>query len=332
MKAFLLLLSFILYAGPVTAEPAVAKFSLFPRKPINTAKLGVNAFANDQRFGSVGSQLREVKRTLRLRYIRVLFAWNDQVQPSKNSAINFSFYDEIANNIPRGVNALIIMTGLPSWMSNSSNWIGGEPRKTFAELWVKQILARYGKKARVAGFQLWNEPNDSNNPDNDTLALTNSPENYIELAALVNSYMNSLAPRKKLVSAATTAINQNYPETLQYNESLRDGGVQSLVDVYAFHYYGSHYETLLLPGGVGDFLNSLDDPLWITEIGEKGVNKQRAYMERTFPLLLELIPGIKRAYYYQFTESTPANSTYGLRNLTPGFTVSDLYIWLRDRR
>ena len=69
----------------------------------------------------------------------------------------------------------------------------------------------------------------------------------------------------------------------------------------------------------------------MTETGAQGVNKQLEYAERIFAFLKSKMPGIARLYIYQFTESTPSTNTYGLRNLTPGFFVSDLYIKLRDR-
>jgi hypothetical protein len=87
---------------------------LLPRKPINLSKLGLNAFVNDTQFGSIKSQLAEVKSRLGVKYIRILFAWNDDVQATRSSAINYSFYDDIAKSIPTGVSALVILTGMPT--------------------------------------------------------------------------------------------------------------------------------------------------------------------------------------------------------------------------
>jgi hypothetical protein len=79
-------------------------------------------------------------------------------------------------------------------------------------------------------------------------------------------------------------------------------------------------------------MNQINKPIWITESGAQGINSQLAYGQRTWPLLRETVAKIARIYIYQFTESTDAQTTYGLKNLTPGLTVSDLYINLRDRR
>jgi len=114
-----------------------------PRKDIDPKRIGVNCFFNDGRFGSFSSQNSEIKDTLKLRFIRILMAWNDQVQPTPSSDPNFSFYDEVISNIPSGVDVLVVLTDVPSWMSDQANWVAGNPRTTFVEQWVKKVVDRY---------------------------------------------------------------------------------------------------------------------------------------------------------------------------------------------
>lgn len=321
------------YATPPSAEISTrAVDDIFtPRQPIPYSLLGVNAFANESRFGTVRAQLREVKSTLGIKKVRVLFAWNDQVQPTPNSKPNFTLYDQIVNSLPAGTQALVILTGAPSWMKDPKNWFGGNPRATFAELWVKKVATRYAKKGRVVAFQIWNEPNNPDFKENVTIDVLTKPENFVELVAFANTAVKTVAPRKLVVSGATTAIAQNFPSTLDYNKALVTGGLLSFIDIYAIHFYGKSIERVLLPGGVASFVNSLTKPVWVTETGAQGVNNQLEYAERIFAFLTANMPGIVRLYIYQFTESTPAATTYGLRNLTPGASVSDLYLNLRDR-
>lgn len=302
---------------------------LTPKKNLSRSTLAVNAFANDSRFGGIKAQYKEVKAVLKLKHVRVLFAWNDQIQPSPSSSQFFGFYDEIARSLPSGVDALVVLTGLPSWMKDSKNWINGNPRETFVKKWVEPVVDRYKRNSRIAGFQIWNEPNMLANPDNTTLDIADSPENYVELLAFADSYIKDKAPKKKVVNAATTAINQNYPDTLNYNKALVDSGMLLITDVFAFHYYGKSVEQMILGGG-RDFIRNINKPIWVTESGEKGTLKQKEYAQRIFPFLLDLSSQVKRVYIYQFTEATPADSTYGLKNLTPGRVLSDLYIYLRD--
>lgn len=302
-----------------------------PRKEIDASRLGVNAFVNDGRFGTPATQFREVRDTLGLRWVRVLFNWDDNVQPTPGSSLNLSFYDDIVAALPDGVAAIVVLTGTPSWMADPANWRGGNPRRTFVESFVEPVVRRYGRAGRIEGFQIWNEPNMASNRSNAVLSLDQSAENYVELLMMASNVVRAEAPGKLVVSAATTAINQNYPETLNYNRRMRDAGLQSVADVYAVHYYGRQFENVLQDGGVADYLNGLDRAIWVTESGAQGVNEQLAYGEQVWPFLQDEIPGIQRIYVYQFTEASDPGTTYGLRNLSPELPVSDLYIFLRDR-
>jgi hypothetical protein len=301
-----------------------------PRKDIDTSILGVNAFASDARFGSPATQLNEVKNTLKLKYVRLLFAWTDAVQASPSASPNFSFYDQLAASIPSGVDALVVLTGLPSWMSDEANWAGGNPRTTFVDSWVKKVAKRYGGNGRIVGFQIFNEPNMTANPENGVLGIDSSPENYVEMLGRAFSAIRDVAPGKLVVNAATTAINQNYPDSLDYNRALRDSGAEQFLDRWAIHYYGSQYENVVRGSGVADVLNSLGKPIWVTESGAQGIGQQLEYGERTWPFLKEEIPGIQRIYQYQFAEPTDPTVTYGLKNLS-STPASDLYVFLRDR-
>ncbi len=302
-----------------------------PRRSIDTSRLGVNAFVNDGRFGSIGTQFSEVKNVLRLNFVRVLFNWDDNVQPSPNANPNFSFYDDIINGLAPGLDALIVVTGVPSWMADSSDWVNGNPRTTFVDRWVAKVAERYGSHPQVIGLEVWNEPNMTSNSQNVLMGLAASAENCVELLTLANNTIRTFAPSKLIIGSATTAINQNFSETLDYNRSLQAAGAENFVDVWGVHYYGKQYENLVRDDGVADFLNSLSKPVWVTESGAQGVNSQLAYGEEVWPYLIEKVPGIARIYVYQFTEATPADVTYGLRNLTEGLLVSDLYVHLRDR-
>lgn len=327
---FSLVCLFFIFIGcnSSAVKDAIDLIDGIPRKDIDTSRLGVNAFASDARFGSSAQQLQEVKNVLRLNKIRILFAWTSAVQASKNSAPDFSFYDEIVNSIPDGVDALVVLASLPSWMANSANWIEGNPRTTFVDLWVKKVAQRYKNNPKIIGYEIWNEPNMVANPENITLGIATEPANYIEMLARANNAIESIDRSKLVVAAATTSIVQNYPETLEYNRAMRDAGLQNFADIVAVHYYGKQYENFIKEGGVEDYLNGLSKPIWVTESGEQGVEEQLGYGEEVWPLLLDRVPGVERIYQYQFTDATPSANSYGMKTLD---AVSDLYIFLRDR-
>lgn len=298
------------------------------RKQIDYSRLGVNTFGSDSRFGSPQEQFMEVANTLNLKRVRILLNWSDGVQGSPQSELNLSYYDELISSVPQGVEILAVATALPSWMGNPANWINGNPRETFVKQFFSKLVARY---QRVSAWQLWNEPNMASNPDNSTLGIQASPANYVEMLAFGSNAVSENAPGKLLLNAATTSINQNFPETLDYNRGMREAGAQSFVSAWAIHYYGKQYENVIRSGGVADFLNGLGKPIWVTESGAQGVNSQLAYGETTWPFLSDKINAVDRIYIYQFAEATPSASTYGLRNLDSDAQLSDLYINLRDR-
>jgi hypothetical protein len=301
-----------------------------PEKDIDRSKLAVNAFFNDQRFGSIPEQFAEIQTALGINHVRVLLAWDDNVQPTPSSPPNFSFYDDILGSIPPGVDALVIMTGVPSWMSNPANWIEGNPRRTFAEQWVKPVTERYGDLRRISAWQIWNEPNQPERPDNVALDLGNSPTNFVELVSLSYDVCKASAPNTLVVNGSTTAINQNFPGSLDYNRALRDAGLFKVIDVFGMHYYGRQFENVVRSNGVADFLSSVPLRIWVTESGAQGVGEQKKYVRQVWPYLSEKVPTIDRFYYYQMYESSDPKTTYALRNLSTSQALSDLYLYIRD--
>lgn len=298
------------------------------RKPIDVTRMGVNAFGGDQEFGTVCEQYREVKNILGLRFVRVLFEWNDAVQQTADSEIFWGFTDEIIRCLPDGVDALVVVNGMPFWMYDAAYWPNGDPRAAWVERWFRKVVRRYGAEPRIVGFQVWNEPNVVENSDNQTLGFED-PTLYVEMLARAYSVSKDLAPGKLVLNAATTAVAQNYSVVLDYNKAMRDAGALNYVDRWAIHYYGKQFENLVR--GVDGFLNDLGTPIWVTESGEQGVNNQLGYVEEVWPFLQERVPAIERFYYYEFTSNESPEESFGLRTLDPEYPVSDLYIHLKER-
>lgn len=299
------------------------------RKPIDRSLVAVNNFFVDSVFGTKNQQYNDITNNLGIKRIRVLFAWTDDVQPTPGSAPNYSFYDDIVSNAPADAELLVVVTHAPSWMTNSANWIDGSARKTWIESWFKPTVARYKDTAVIKAFEIFNEPDLITLPGDAALELT-TPSNYFEI--LQNGYTSGkrIAPNKQFIMAATTSIQRDFPNVLRYNKELKNLGAESFTDFWNVHYYATSYESVVTSSGVGDFLNGLSKQVWVTESGEKGPNNQLAYVETTWPFLKEEIPSIQRFYYYQYGETGPLQTNFGLRTTDPSFPVSDFYIFLRD--
>ncbi len=299
------------------------------RKPIDVARTGVNNFFVDRQFGSVPQQFDEIKNTLGLKFVRVLFAWTDSVQRSPNVEPGFGLFDQILDNVPPGVDVLIVLSHTPSWMANPANWIDGDPRKTWVEKWVRPVLNRYKGRGGIVGWEVWNEPDIVTVPSDGALQLT-EPENYVAMLRLASAVIRSVDPGRLVVIAATQSIQVQFPTRFNYNKEMRDLGAQELGDIWNIHYYGTSFESIVASGGIGDFLNGLGMPIWITESGETGPNEQLAYVETAWPFLREQVPAIDRIYYFEFGSTAALDNNFGLRTTDASFPVSDLYIFLRD--
>jgi len=301
------------------------------RRQIDVSRTGLNNFFVDPQFGNIPQQFSDIRDNLGIRSIRVLMAWSNEVQGSPGDAAFYGFYDAIINSIPAGVDVVVVLAHAPDWMGNSANWtVNGNPRDTWIENWLRPTVSRYAGNGRIVGWEVWNEPDLFVLPSDPVFGL-DAPENYIQLLASGSSIIRSVDPGSLVLNAATESINQDFPNNLNYNRSLVDLGALDFVDVYNVHYYGTSFERLILDGGVADFLNGLGKRIWITESGENGPNNQLAYVEEVWPFLRDNISQLERIYYFQYGETVPLETNFGLRNTSSDFPLSDLYIHLQDR-
>ncbi len=297
------------------------------RQSIDRSRTGVNNFFVNREFGSIPEQYSEIQGTLGLNFVRILIAWTNEVQPTPDAEPFYGFFDEIIESVPPGVDILITVAHTPDWMADPANWIGGNPRATWIERWLRPTVERYAGRPGVLAWQVWNEPDNTVVASDTALELTD-PANYFELLALGSEVIRRTDPTRLLVLAATRSIQQGSGTNLDYNKDLQNLGAESLVDIWAIHYYGEQFEQVVRGGGVADFVNSLRPPVWVTESGEMGPDGQLAYVETVWPFLDEEFPGkIQRFYYYQYGETGPPDGNFGLRMNGPVF-ISDLYAFL----
>jgi len=329
-----------LFAVSVEAEDKVINNNVKGREPFSLVDilplgrlshrtLGLNAFANERVFGSIRSQYREAVNVLKIPRVRILFSWNDQIQANSDAPPFWGFYDEIIRSLPRGSRAIIVVTGLPSWARNK-----GDPlyrQSLFLNDWFRKVLSRYGRISSIEGFQLWNEPNDKNNLDNEFLGFSDNPEQFVRFTQSGRLIQENFNIRTKLISAAPTSIIQNFPQTANYFKSMLDSGLQDTVDIISLHFYGESIERLLATNIITAQILRLTKPLWITESGIKGADNQEQYARRLWPYLFSIFPSLKRIYIYQFTDSLPSDQTFGIRSGSDGKTYSGLYYYLRNQ-
>lgn len=330
MRCLVLSLILLSFLSVGRADELPQRFIEFlPRKEIDLSTLALNAFSNQSVFGSPSQQFKEIRKTLRITRVRLLFAWTEAVQPSPSSSISHGFNNDLIRSLPRGMKAIVVLANMPGWMADRKNWIGGDPVRTYYRRWIKPVVRRFRRKRKIEGFQIFNEPDSSSFLASQVLGTDVSPQRYIDLLKRAHRFI-SRRTKKKVIGAATTSIFQNFPETLEYNQSLRDLGIQRYLDVYAIHIYGTSMERYYL--GIDAFLHSLSTALWVTESGKQGADEQLNYVERVWPFMAEEVPAIERFYYYRYAEDGGSSSTFGLKNTSSTMPLSDLYIHVRGRR
>jgi hypothetical protein len=92
-----------------TVKDAIDLADGVDRKQIEYSKLGVNAFANDFRFGGPSHQFDEVRSTLRIKRVRILMNWDDAVQASPQQEPNLAPYPLTSRF------SQLLLHSLPGW-------------------------------------------------------------------------------------------------------------------------------------------------------------------------------------------------------------------------
>jgi Glycosyl hydrolase catalytic core len=285
-------------------------------------KLGVqNEFVANPK-GDPAAQGADIRTTLSLRHVRTSFFFDEGFLPSEGASPDFSRFDTILASIPADSDLLPILAYAPHWLANRADW-----KDVFVARYVVPVLDRYGSDARIAGWEIWNEPDGfCNGRVAPPGVLDCSPGDYVDLVARVVPEIRrrSGAP---IIGAATTSINQSFPRHLDFNKSMVSAGLLPLIDVYNFHWYGEQLEKLTF-GGIANFLNGTGRRVWCTETGEQGSTKQLQHAEDVFPALDDDIDRLDRIYVFTYFDGASSANTYGL--VSSEGIESNLYQFLRD--
>lgn len=299
-----------------------------PKKEIEKDRVAVNNFFNLPICGDISKQY-ELIRNLGIKTVRVLFAWSDGVQPRPNDDLNFSFYDSIVQNCPDDIQLLPVVSHTPSWFLNEVS--STETIDYWLTSWFEKVVKRYAGNSKIIGYEVWNEPDVSVCFSNSNLCLE-FPERYIELLRKAKEYIRQTDNTKLCVMAATTSIQKRHGLALEYNQDLLQLGIEQYTDLWNIHLYGEHFEELLKDDGLVDFLKSIKRPIWLTETGCVGHQKQLEYFRKVYSFMMTYTK-VEKLFYYILTDSDSPDQTYGLvtrRTEKEGMKFSDLYHFLLE--
>ena len=144
-------------------------------------KLGVqNEFVANPK-GDPPAQGNDIRSTLGLRHIRTSFFFDEGFLPSEGAAPDFARFDTILASIPPGTDLLPILAYAPQWLAGRADW-----KDVFISRYVIPVLDRYGNDPRIAGWEIWNEPDAfCNGRVAPAGVLDCSPQDYVDLVQRV---------------------------------------------------------------------------------------------------------------------------------------------------
>jgi hypothetical protein len=292
--------------------------------PIPREMLGVqNEFVGNPK-GDPAAQGADIRFTLNLRHIRTSFTFDEGFLPSEGASPNFARFDTNLAAVPPDANLLPILAYAPQWLAHRADW-----KEVFVARYVIPVLDRYGNDPRIAGWEIWNEPDAfCNGHVAPPGVLDCSPADYVDLVARVAPEIRKRTGAP-IVGAASTSINQSFPGHFDYNKDMVGAGLLNHIDVYNFHWYGEQLEKLTF-GGIADFLNGTGKAVWCTESGERGSTNQLGHANDVFAELNNEIDRLDRIYIFTYFDGEPPSTTYGL--VASDGTESDLYQFLREHQ
>lgn len=321
--AVILLTAVCAFGGGCGGKADILKDLLFGNGgSIKRELLGIGDELTLSPKGNAGSQAADIRFTLRLQHVRTTFFFDESFLASEASSPDFSRFDEIVNALPDGLDLLPILAYAPQWLANRADW-----KTVFVNRYVIPVVERYANRPRIAGWEIWNEPNNFCNGGGSTPAgvLDCTADDYVDLVKLVSPVIRARTSAP-IVGAASLPINTNFPNNLDFNRRMVSLGILPFIDVYNFHWYSEQLERLAL--GIKDFLDGTGKPLWCTESGIQGSTRQLGFAQDVFPTLDQNLGRLDRIYIFTYFDNQPPDSAFGL--VANNGNESDLYQFLRD--
>lgn len=206
--------------------------------PFTSLTYGVQAFLWWD-SGHVGMRLDQIRQMV-FSHVKQIFAWEDiEARPG---AIDLSRAEEILHEIERRDLKLVVrLSDVPDWAhpdaagTKDVDFLDAPPDPAFMDEWARYCGAIATQFAgRIAGYQIWNEPNLTREwggrPPN--------AEEYVELLRVCSEAIRAADPAAVIISAGLaptgTCCEQARPDDL-YLQEMYDAGFQQYVDVVGMH-------------------------------------------------------------------------------------------------
>jgi Glycosyl hydrolases family 39 len=254
-----------------------------------------------------------------------------QLEPQRG-VWDFSLLDRYVELAERRQQDVLLTLGQsPAWATKNANelsyyGLGSVYGPSSIDDWrnmVKVIATRY--RGRIDGYEIWNEPNDSNFGK-----LT--VQELFDLTKVASEEIRSIDPAAKVVSIA--------PYSVGYLDAYLATGAADYVDIIAYHYYSASPENMLAELSNVRFTledYSVNKPIWLTEGGSGDETQGEAATADALLRwnLVAMAGGMQRAFWYTWGPAfNLAGSTIKLGSWEPNaafVALADMQQRIRGR-
>ena len=233
----LIFLALILYAadnnhGPVattpTARPTDLGAALITRRSFPSLSYGIQVFV----WWNSGLRSRDLERVrlMRFVYIKQIIDWND-VKAGPDQQYNWINADLVVGETAyRGIKLIARISKPPYWVIKPRDSDpNAPPFDTGAvQQWCHDLATRY--KGKIAGYQVWNEPNLAREWDN----RPPNPQAYVKLLAACYQGVKVADPDAVVISAPLAPTGNNDATAMndeRYLQGMFDAGLSNYYDV-----------------------------------------------------------------------------------------------------
>jgi hypothetical protein len=169
-------------------------------------------------------------RLMDFSHVKQIFAW-DTIQPLDRGSFDWSRADELLKETEhRGIKVIARVDHPPKWAIRTQDTYPLDLQAW--EAFCGTLAARY--KGRIAGYQIWNEPNLSR----EWFGRTPSPVMYAALLKTCHGAMKAADPNAVIISAGLAPTGTNNQEAIPddtYLIQLYESGFSDYHDVLGVH-------------------------------------------------------------------------------------------------
>lgn len=331
-------------------------------------QLGANTFLEQEAIPERREESIELLKAAGVTWIRQQLPWEEIEPDAKGSYVDSKFggstwakYDDIverANAV--GIQVVFRLDTTPVWARPAGATDDSTPPEHDADYWdfVQAVAQRY--RSRVAGYQIWNEPNLSSEWGGQAPA----PADYARLLEGAAQRVHAADPQAVVAMAAlapTLTQSTDAEDDLLYLQQLYDAGVKGSFDVLAVQAYGlrggpddpridNSDVTFSRPERVRDLMVRNGDaatPMWATEFGwdappaDMAVQRfgwvtpvlQARYTARAIERVAQQWPWLERLgiwYFKRVDEADAGQDWYWFRLASSDFALQPVYYAVRD--